>query len=231
MFKGWIRSSLIDYPDRIATVLFTGGCDFRCPMCHNASLVLKPGELPDINEDQIWEFLAHRKGLIDGIVLTGGEPTLHSGLVPFSRQAQDRGMKIKLDTSGYHPEVLTELLDEGLVDYIAMDVKGPPEKYALLSGLEDINLERIEQSMSLIRKSGIAYEFRTTVVPGMLDEGDIEVVACWIKGAMRYVLQQFRPLNTLDPALQNVSPYPVKVLDKMAEKVASWVKEVEVRGV
>ena len=206
MLRGWIRTSLIDFPDHIATVLFTGGCNFRCPMCHNADLVLRPSQAPAVEPRDVWDFLARRRGMIDGIVLTGGEPTMHPELIPILQQARDRGLRVKLDTNGYLPDVLSELIAGKLVDYVAMDVKAPPEKYAQLAGVPGLDVTRIKASMAALRLSNIAYEFRTTVAPGLLDEEDITRIARWIAGAPTYALQQFRPQGTLDPALENGAP-------------------------
>jgi pyruvate formate lyase activating enzyme len=231
-----VRTSLIDYTDHIATVLFVGGCNFRCPPCHNADLVLHPAEVPDLSIKEVRAFLARRAGLVDGVVISGGEPTLQSDLVPLLRQVRGWGagarLDIKLDTNGYRPDVLAALLDEGLVDYVAMDVKAPPQKYPLLAGraVDGLDLARLERSLSLLRDGDIPYEFRTTVVPGWLDEGDVEEIARWISGAERYVLQQFRPLHTLDPALEALSPYPVEQLQAMARRAHRWVNQVAVRG-
>jgi len=163
-------------------------------------------------------------------VVTGGEPTLQSGLIPFLRSVRERGFDVKLDTNGYRPDVLAALLDEGLVDYVAMDVKAPPGKYPLLAGRADLDVVRVERSIDLLRSSGLPHEFRTTVVPGLLDEADVEEIARWIAGAERYVLQQFRPRRTLDPALETVIPYPVDVLRAMVERVGRWVAQATVRG-
>jgi pyruvate formate lyase activating enzyme len=227
--KGWQRTSLIDYPGHIATVLFTGGCNLRCPMCHNADLVLNPQALPTLPEDELLAFLAQREGLVDGVVITGGEPTLQADLSSFVVRLRESGLDVKLDTNGYRPEVLERLLQSGLVDYVAMDVKAPPEKLPLLTGRADADHGRIGRSIELLRCSRVSYEFRTTVVPGMLNGADIEAVARWIAGADRYVLQQFRPVNTLDPALETVSPYPTETLRRMAEAARKWVGEVIVR--
>jgi pyruvate formate lyase activating enzyme len=228
--KGWVRTSLIDYPDHIATVLFTGGCNFRCPPCHNADLVLRPAEMPDLPLEEVWAFLSRRAGLVDGVVITGGEPTLQGGLIPFLRRVREHGLDVKLDTNGYRPDVLVALLDEGLVDYVALDVKAPPKKYPLLAGRMDLDVARLERSIALLRDSGFSYEFRTTVVPGLLDEGDVGEIARWIAGVERYVLQQFRSLCTLDPALETVTPYPLERLQVMAECASRWVAHVAVRG-
>ena len=228
--KGWVRTSLIDYPSHIATVLFTGGCNFRCPSCHNADLVLRPGEMPTLPEEEVWAFLVRRAGLVDGVVITGGEPTLQSDLIPFLRQVREWGLDVKLDTNGYRPDVLEALLSERLVDYVAMDVKAPPAKYPLLAGWAGLDLGRVERSVELLQDSNLSCEFRTTVVPGLLVEEDVEEVARWIAGAERYVLQQFRPLGTLDPALEKVSPYPLERLREMAKRAGQWVAQAMVRG-
>jgi pyruvate formate lyase activating enzyme len=228
--KGWARTSLIDYPDHIATVLFTGGCNFRCPMCHNADLVLRPGEMETLPEEKVWDFLRRREGLVDGVVITGGEPTLQPDLSPFLYQLKEANLDVKLDTNGYRPEILAALLTDGLLDHVALDVKAPPGKYPLLTGLTDVDVTRVEQSIALLKESDIAYEFRTTVVPGLLDEDDVADIAHWIAGAQRYALQQFRPVNTIDPALEKASPYPIETLQAMARRASQWVPQVIVRG-
>ncbi|MBN1954631.1 MAG: anaerobic ribonucleoside-triphosphate reductase activating protein [Anaerolineae bacterium] len=229
--KGWVRTSLIDYPGHIATVLFTAGCNFLCPMCHNSELVLRPDQLPDLPQQELWSFLSRRAGLVDGVVITGGEPTLDPDLPSFLRQLRTAGFPVKLDTNGYRPQVLAVLLEEGLVDYVAMDVKAPPDKYPLLAGRENVDCTRLQRSIDLLQDSAISCEFRTTVIPGWLDEEDVEAIARWIAGARSYVLQQFRPQNTLDPALAALSPYPLERLEGMAARAAQWVEGVTVRGV
>jgi len=228
--KGWVRTSLIDYPDHIATVLFTGGCNFRCPMCHNADLVLRPGKMETLPEEEVWGFLARREGLVDGVVITGGEPTLQPDLLPFLQRLKEANLDVKLDTNGYRPDILAALLNDGLLDYVALDVKAPPDKYALLAGLTDVDVTRVAQSIALLKESDIASEFRTTVVPALLDEDDIADIARWIAGAHRYALQQFRPVNTIDPALERTSPYPIEALQAMARRASQWVPQVIVRG-
>jgi len=228
--KGWVRSSLIDYPEHIAAVLFTGGCNFRCPMCHNRDLVLNPGALPDLAGEEILGFLGNRVGLLDGVVVSGGEPMLQPDLAAFIRRIRELGFQVKLDTNGYSPEKLAILLNEGLVDYVAMDIKASPGKYALLAGLPDLDVDLINRSIELLLNGRCQYEFRTTVVPDLLDIGDIQEIAQWVTGGQRYVLQQFRPLQTLDPVLQMVKPYPVRVLREMAERARNWVENVTVRG-
>lgn len=235
--KGWQRTSLIDFPGHIATVLFTGGCNFRCPMCHNADLVLRPAALPAIPAAEVMAHLEQRVEMITGVVITGGEPTLQPDLADFIRRVRrandDQAPAIKLDTNGYRPDVLAALLDEGLLDYIAMDVKAPPEKYAQLAGREhfDFDITRIERSVRLIRESGRPHEFRTTVVPGRLTAADIADIARWLNGAPIYILQQFRAPGALDPALAEIAPYPTAELAAMAERARRWLPTVKLRGV
>lgn len=229
--KGWVRTSLIDYPGHIACVLFSGGCNLRCPPCHNADLVLRPGELPSVPEEEVLKFLSRRAGRLDGVVLTGGEPTLQPDLLPFLRRLRALPLEIKLDTNGFRPDVLNDALEAGLVDYVAMDIKAPPEKYGLLAGRPGLDLAPLHESISLLRRSNLPHEFRTTVVPGLLLEEDIAAIARWLAGAARYVLQQFRPLGTLDPALSGATPYPAQRLREMARLAQMWVQAVEVRGI
>jgi len=233
--KGWIRTSLIDYAGHIATVFFTGACNFRCPMCHNADLVLRPGTLPTISEDDVWAFLEKRVGKVTGVVVTGGEPTLQPDLPDFLRRVRDIGYATKLDTNGYRPDVLASLLDADLLDYIAMDVKAPPEKYAQLSGVPGVDVARIEHSLILLQESRLPHELRTTVVPGLLTADDVEALARWVASAVgqpaaTFYLQQFRGLNTLDPALESVFPYPMATLHVMADRAQRWLPHVVVRG-
>ena len=228
--RGWVRTSLLDYPEHIATVLFTGGCNLRCPPCHNADLVLRPGELQAVPEEEVLEYLARRAGLIDGVAITGGEPALQSDLLPFLRRLHPLGLAVKLDTNGFFPEVLEAALGEGLLAYVAMDIKAPPAKYALLAGRPDLDLAPLERSIALLRAATIPFEFRTTVVPGLLATEDVVAIARWLQGAPRYALQQFRPLRTLDPALERAVPYSPDTLHAMVRACAEWVEQVEVRG-
>lgn len=234
-FRGWQRTSLLDFPGHIATVLFTGGCNFRCPMCHNADLVLRPADLPAIARDEVSRFLRRRVGKVTGVVVTGGEPTLHPGLAAFLEGARDLGYATKLDTNGYRPDVLGALLEAGLVDAVAMDIKGPTAKYALLSGVPEVDVARIKASVALLAEVDIRVEFRTTIVPGMLDQGDIEAVAQWLSetadSRVSYVLQQFRPVGTVDPALTRIQPYSRTRLRAMADAARRPGIDVSVRGV
>jgi pyruvate formate lyase activating enzyme len=228
--KGLVKTSIVDYPGRVATVVFVGGCNFRCPYCYNADLVLRPESLPDIEVGEVLQFLAEREGFVDGVVITGGEPILQADLADFIREVKALGFAVKLDTNGYHPHTLQRLLREGLLDYVAMDVKGPLEKYPLVAGRR-VDTKRIEDSIQLILSSGIEHEFRTTVVPGMVAVEDIDALAQLITGACRYFLQQFRPSSTLIPQLTMRDPYPTPVLEEMADAARKWVDNVSIRGI
>jgi len=234
-FKGWARTSLIDFPGHIATVLFTGSCNFRCPMCHNAELVLHPDERSDLADDAVRNFLEKRVGKVTGVVISGGEPTLQPDLQSFAMWVQDLGYAVKLDTNGYQPDALADLLDSDSIDFVAMDVKAPPAKYARLAGLNRVEIERIEKSLALLTASGTSVEYRTTVVPRLLDVDDIEALARWVSArcgdGVPYVLQQFRGLNTLDPTLADAPPLDVSVLREMKERAGRWLTNVKLRGV
>ena len=222
--KGWVKTSLIDYPGKIATVLFTSGCNFRCPYCQNSKLVLHPESLPAIDPAEIFRFLTRRRGLIDGVVITGGEPTLQKGLEDLLPKVKELGLAAKLDTNGYRPQVLGELLEQGLLDYVAMDIKTSLAKYPLAAGVP-VDVRRIEESVRLILSSGINHEFRTTVVPGIVAPEDVEEIAKLIAGAGKYVLQQFRPQGTIEPHFREIAPYPAQTLLEMARAAGRWVGE------
>lgn len=229
--KGLIKTSIVDFPGKVATVVFTGGCNFRCPYCHNVDLVLRPESLPDITVGEVFRLLAERQGFVDGVVITGGEPTLQSDLADFVRELKSLGLSVKLDTNGYRPRSIQLLLQDRLLDYVAMDVKGAPEKYPLVAGRR-IEIERIENSLQLILASEIEYEFRTTAVPGMVTVQDVETIARSIAGARRYVIQQFRSSSsTLSPQIAKMDPYPVTVLEEMADAAQRWVSDVSIRGI
>jgi pyruvate formate lyase activating enzyme len=228
--KGWHKSTLLDYPGRIAASLFCGGCNFRCPNCHNANLVLDPQRLPDVSEDEIWATLEQRQGFLDGVVISGGEPTLQADLERFCRRARDLGYAVKLDTNGYRPAVLEKAIADGWVDDVAMDVKAPLDKYDLLAGVA-VDTARIERSIDLLLSGAVSYEFRTTIVPGLLDEDDVARIARRIAGATAYYVQQFVAHNTLDPQMLALEPYLPGRIRAMAALARPWVQQVGVRGV
>jgi len=227
---GFAKTSLLDWDGCVAATVYLAGCNFRCPFCHNRDLVLNPETLDEIPLTKIQEYLEPNKEFLDGVVITGGEPTTHAELPDLVKKLRESEMGIKLDTNGSNPEMIADLLDAGLLDYIAMDLKGPVNsKYSDLIGVS-APLDKIKRSISLIMDSSIDYEFRTTVVPVLLMERDIEAMAAHIGGARKYALQQFRPKNTIDTSLAVINPYPTERLRGMAEIARQYVRKVVVRG-
>ncbi|MBN1409639.1 MAG: anaerobic ribonucleoside-triphosphate reductase activating protein [Spirochaetales bacterium] len=209
------KTSLIDFPGTVSCVLFTRGCNLRCPYCHNPELVeVKP--LPGmIKKTKVFEYIDKRKHLLKGLCITGGEPLIHSEIDEFAHYGKKHGLKVKLDTNGLLPERL-ERLD---VDFIAMDIKTVPEKYDRVGAKGQTYASRIRESIKWILNSGISHEFRTTVVPGIVDFEDIMEIGAMIKGADHYVLAQFRKGRLLDPAFLDVEPYPLDTLMKMKNRL------------
>jgi pyruvate formate lyase activating enzyme len=238
VIKGWVRNSFIDFPDHISAVVFTGGCNFRCPMCHNADLVLHSDELPNVDKSQIWEFLKKRSGVLDGLVVSGGEPTIQNDLIPFIKRVKSLGYDVKLDTNGSRPRVIQMAINSGFVDFIALDIKAPPVKYPELAGTSQADPNIIVHSLEIICESHVPFELRTTVVPGMLGEKDIGDIARWLASIIQnghsqghYVLQQFRGKHTLDPSLSRLIPYKREQLLFMADLARQWLPSVRVRGI
>ena len=188
--NGLQKLTLLDFPGHTACTVFTSGCNFRCPFCHNASLVKCTGT-DEISEEEFFSFLAKRKGILDGVAITGGEPTLQHDLAEFIEKIRGAGFKVKLDSNGYRPEVLRDLIEKGLVDYFAMDIKTSPEKYPLVSGVKDIDLGKINESIDILKNSGCDYEFRTTAVKGLHTPNDFLAIGKWIGGVPNYFIQRF----------------------------------------
>lgn len=189
--KGFQKTTFIDYPSKVASLVFTGGCNFRCPFCHNGGLVLNPNQYPTTLPETVYQHLEKRRGVIDGLVITGGEPTLMPGLKQFIETVKAMQVSVKLDTNGTNPEVLKELLDANLLDYIAMDIKHTFEKYPTAIGPSKVDLEKIQESIEMIVNSGVEHEFRTTVIKGMHTEDDVMQMTSHIAGAKNYILQQY----------------------------------------
>ena len=197
---GLIKFTLIDYPGRVSAVIFTQGCNFRCRYCHNPELVYPHMLQPSMPEEEVWAFLRRRKGTLEGVVVTGGEPTLQPDLIEFLTRVKELGYLIKLDTNGSKPEVLREAIEKKLVDFIAMDFKAPLEKYSLITGVE-FEPTILQQSMDLIRTSGIAYEFRTTYDKEVLTDEDIKAMSDHVQG-QHYRVQECLPVAKEKAALQ-----------------------------
>ena len=181
---GLSKLTLLDFPGHLACTAFTGACNFRCPYCHNAPLVLAPHTCPTIPEEEFFDFLASRKGKLDGVCITGGEPTLQADLPSFIKKIKDMGLLVKLDTNGYHPDILKSLLEAQLLDMVAMDIKNDPENYALTAGLDPASFEpeRLEKSISLLLLSGIPHEFRTTLTKEHHTVENVKNIGIWLSG-------------------------------------------------
>ncbi len=224
--RGFLETSFIDWKGCLSSVLFTGGCNFRCPFCHNPELVLHYNAMEDIPLEHIILTQKKYKKWLDRIVITGGEPTIHMDLFRLIGRMKSEGIKVKLDTNGSSPFMLKGLVNDGLIDYIAMDVKGPVDRYKRWCGV-DINTKNIEESIQFILEGKIDYEFRMTVVPFLHREDDVYEAAEYIRYAKRFTIQEFRSHNTLDPSYANIKPFsPDKV-----EKIRKNVEQIMAGGV
>lgn len=226
---GFQKFSLIDYPGKISAIIFTQGCNFRCPYCHNPELVNSKLFTEILDEESILSFLKKRFGKLDGVVITGGEPLLQSDLIEFVNEIKKIGYFVKLDTNGSYPEILERLLTENLIDYVAMDIKAPLEKYSDIAQV-NISTEKIMKSIVMLLNSNIDYEFRTTVVKPLLTEEDLISIAKLIKGAKRYVLQKFVKSKILDNSFATKAKFfSENELNIIKEKIEKYVKECVVR--
>ncbi|MFH1849463.1 MAG: anaerobic ribonucleoside-triphosphate reductase activating protein [archaeon] len=228
IFKGLHKTSLVDYPEKIAATLFVGGCNLRCPFCHNRDLVLG-GELPDISEAEVLLHLGKRKRWLDGVCVSGGEPTLHKDLPVFLDKVKKLGFLIKLDTNGTNPGLLLQIVEGNLADYVAMDIKASLQNYDRTCGVS-VDKKAIQESIDIIRKGSADYEFRTTAVPGFFDGKEARAIGRWLKGSKRYALQQFRPLGTIDPGLTKTRPFASSELRKFGEIMKPYFSELVLRG-
>jgi pyruvate formate lyase activating enzyme len=226
--KGFERVSLIDYPGKMASIIFLPDCNFRCPFCQNPDLIERPGKVPTVSEGVVLDYLKGKKVWIDGVVVTGGEPTLHKGVAEFLKKVKGIGLLVKLDTNGTNPEMLEELVKEKLLDYIAMDIKAPPDRYGEVSRVR-VNIEDIRRSVGIIRESGLDYEFRTTVPKSVIKKKDIEKIGEWLKGSRAFYIQQFRPDITLDKSFKKEEQYTGEELEGLAEAVRPFFEKVGIR--
>ena len=197
VIHGLQKLTLLDYPGHTACTVFTGACNYRCPFCHNASLVLAPERQPVIPEEELFAFLRKRRGLLDGVAITGGEPTLQSDLLGFMERVRSLGFAVKLDSNGSRPDVLRAVLENGLADYIAMDIKTCRENYPAVTGLDSVDIAAVEESAALLMAGGVDFEFRTTVVHELHSAEDFRRIGEWLRGDERYFLQGFRDSGEL----------------------------------
>ncbi len=231
--KKMIETSLIDWEGMMVSTLYVGGCNFRCPFCYNVDLVINPECLPAILEKKIFLSISERNPFIDGICLSGGEPTIYDDLIEFLNRIKSYNLKIKLDTNGSHPEKLADIIDYQLVDYIAMDIKNCLQTEAYTRTIRVQNeqiITKIKKSIELIMVSGVDYEFRTTVVPGFHNVEMIESIAKEIKGAQRYILQNFiQPEKILDPCLKDTIPFSEEKIQEIQKKIEPHVQICSIR--
>ena len=230
LISGLQKLTLLDYPGKVACTVFTGGCNFRCPFCHNAPLVLPERLAHDTDEEQVLAFLKKRQGTLDGVAITGGEPLLHKDIAKFLEKVKALGYSIKLDTNGSFPDRLIEIVSAGLVDRVAMDIKNSPELYAGTTGCETLNMAEINKSREVLLSGAVDYEFRTTVVKGLHTEESLVSAAKWISGAKEYYLQQFKDSgDVLD--IGTLCAFDEREMHALCESVRRYVPAAQVRGV
>lgn len=225
---GMNKTTLLDYPGIVATTLFTGNCNFRCPFCQNADLVLDPMSQPLISEEEIFSHLKKRKGIVKGVCVTGGEPTLQPDIMEFLSKIHEIGLLVKLDSNGYRPEVLRKLLESGCVDYFAMDIKTSLDEYDKVAGVK-IDSEKINESVSIIMNSGKEYEFRTTVVRELHNKENFEKIAELLSGAKQYFLQGY--VDSERVISPGFTAYSLNELEEFKEILQPKIKKVYIRGV
>lgn len=225
--KGLQKLTLLDYPGRLAATVFLGGCNFRCPFCHNAQLVVRDGG-EEIGEDALFAFLESRRGKLSGVCITGGEPTLYPQLPSFISKIRALGYSVKLDTNGSNPDMLESLVLDGLVDYVAMDIKSSRERYAAVAGVPELDLRRIERSVDFLLEGRVEYEFRTTLVRELHSEADLLAIGEWIRGAHAYFLQPFK--DSGDLIEDGFSSYSEAEISVLLALVRTYIPNAQIRG-
>ena len=226
---GLQKMTLLDFPGRVACTVFLGGCDFRCPYCHNAGLVLRPAEQPVIDPEEVFALLEKRRGIIEGVCLTGGEPLLQPDLADFIRELRRRGALVKLDTNGLLPERLKALMDEGLLDYVAMDIKGAPEKYPALTGVPGLDFAPVERSIALLTGGSVQYEFRTTVSPDTHAPEDFHAIGALTRGARAFFIQGYK--DSGDTVGAPMTSPTAEQAREMLDVLRLYVPSAELRGI
>jgi len=219
-----------DFPGYISATIFIGGCNFRCPFCHNPDLVLNPGNLPVMPHDYFLEFLEVRKDWLEAVCMTGGEPLAHKDVEKLLQLIKNKGLRTKLDTNGSFPDRLEKIIKKGLIDSAAMDIKAPLSKYFLASGV-NVNTEDIKKSIDILRESKVDYMFRTTVVPGIINGEDIEKIGMMLKGSPLFQLQQFSPENTLDKSYRKIKPFPKEKIQEYGRTAEKYFSKVNLEGI
>ena len=222
------KTTLVDFPGHVATTLFTGGCNFRCPYCHNSDLIQSLDEVEPYSMEEVFSHLEKRKGVLEGVVISGGEPTIHPDLPDFIRKVKDMGYLVKLDTNGTNPKMLKALVEEGLVDYVAMDIKHSRVKYPTIACNPNLNMDDILESVDYLKGNHVDYEFRTTLCEELHRETDITAIGLWLAGAKAYYLQ---PYKESDRVLQpGFHPHSKEKLQDFVKVLSVFVEKVEIRG-
>ena len=227
--NGFNKLTLLDYPGHLAATIFLGGCNMRCPFCHNASLVTKVSTQPVIPTDEVLGTLSKRIGILEGVCITGGEPTLYSDLPELIKRIKDMGFRVKLDTNGTNPTMMKSLVEESLIDYIAMDIKNSREKYGLTSGTANINLSLIEESVAFLLSNPLPYEFRTTIVKEYHQSDDMHSIGKWLSGAPAYYLQSYK--DSGDIIMPGLSSHAKETLQHFVDILTPYIKHVSIRGI
>lgn len=231
LIKGIQKTSLIDYPGKVAATIFVGMCSFRCPFCYNKDLVVGYDGLPSIKEKEVIDYIESKRKWFDGVCISGGEPTMHKELPSFIKKIKERGFLVKLDTNGSNPEMLNELINDKLVDYVAMDIKAPLERYDEVVRVK-ANKKDIQSSVDILKQGRVDYEFRTTAVPGLFSKEDAEKIGQWLKGSKRFFIQQFRPdKKTIDSAYSSKKPFEEDMLKEIRVILKKYISRVEIRSV
>lgn len=228
-FHGFQKMTLLDFPGKVACTVFTGGCNLRCPFCHNALLVTQLESSDVISDFEVLSFLEKRKGLLDGICITGGEPLLHNSIECFIKKVKELGFLVKLDTNGCYPERLKNLVEQNLVDYVAVDIKNSKVKYQQTVGIQDFDISSVEETVDYLLEGHVDYEFRTTIVQEFHTTQDIVDVAKWIKGAPRYFLQNFIDSGNL--ICNDMHEVERETIYKMCEMAKEFIPETQIRGI
>ncbi|MCF2555341.1 anaerobic ribonucleoside-triphosphate reductase activating protein [Faecalicatena contorta] len=228
VIQGLQKLTLLDYPGKVACTIFTAGCNFRCPFCHNASLVIDTYKNQEIPEEELFSFLKKRTGVLDGVCVTGGEPLIQQGIEDLLMNIKELGYAVKLDTNGSFPDKLRRLVEQGLVDYVAMDIKNSQESYGKTIGIEEYDIENVNRSVQYLLRGNVPYEFRTTVVQELHRRSDFESIGRWIEGAQHYYLQQF--VDSGDIIQSGLHGYNKDIMNQALEIVRKRVPTAELRG-
>jgi len=232
--KGFIDISLVDWDGKVSSVTFLPGCNMRCPFCYNTALVLHPQKMPTVSIEEVEDYLKRNRNWIDGVVITGGEPTIHQDLLNLCQEVKKLGFKVKVDTNGTHPSMIRELIHKRLVDYVAMDIKAPlnQEKYSKACGTNAKNLlEKIEETIDILLGDDVEYEFRTTVVPTLHMKKDVEEICYRIRGCRKYAIQNYKTnVETINPKFKNLKPFSERKTKTFLKTAKKFVPNTILRG-